>query len=167
MRVFLVLALVLGLAFLFQTAVVSRINLLSGSADLPLVILAAWSLQERVRFAWVWGALAGGLVGVVSGVPWFLFLAAYLSVVGLARLLSRRIWQAPLLAMFAITLIGTFILHMSIFFYRTLFDTPLAFGSVFPEVVLPSLLLNLLFAVAVHPLMRDMAERLYPAEATA
>ena len=167
MRAFLILILVLGLALLLQTAVVSRITLLSGSADLVLVILAAWSLQERVRHAWVWGVAAGLLVGIVSGVPWYIYLVAYLSVVGLARLLTRRIWQAPLLAMFTITLIGTLILQMSTFVYRTIFEVSLALGSIFSQVILPSLLLNLLLAIAIHPLMRELAEWLHPADVTA
>jgi rod shape-determining protein MreD len=167
MRSLLVIVLVLGLALILQVAVVSRITILSGSADLVLVVLAAWSLQERVRYAWVAGALAGLLVGAVSGVPGYIYLVSYLSIVGLARLLTRRIWQAPLLAMFAITLTGTLILHMSTFIYRTLFEVSLAFGNIFLEVVLPSLLLNLLLAIAIHPLVRDLADRLYPAEVTA
>jgi rod shape-determining protein MreD len=167
MRAFLILILVLGLALFLQTAVVSRITLLSGSADLVLVIVAAWSLQERVRHAWTWGVLAGLLVGIVSGVPWYIYLVTYLSVIGLARLLTRRIWQAPLLAMFTITLIGTLVLHMSTFAYRTIFEVSLALGSIFSQVILPSILLNLLLAIAIHPLMRELAGWLHPADVTA
>lgn len=167
MRAFLVLLLVLGLALFLQTAVLSRIILLSGSADLVLVLLAAWSLQERVQSAWLVGALAGLLVGSVSGAPWYLYLAAYLSVVGLARLLTRRIWQAPLLAMFAVTLTGTLILYLGTYMYRTLFESPLALGHLFSQVMLPGLLMNLLLAIAIHPLMRDLADWLYPAQVTA
>ena len=50
---------ILSLAIMLQTAIVSRINLLAGGADLMLLILAAWALQERVATAWHWAALAG------------------------------------------------------------------------------------------------------------
>ncbi|MEW6093772.1 MAG: rod shape-determining protein MreD [Chloroflexota bacterium] len=167
MRTFFTLVIVLGIALVLQTALVSRITLLSGSADLVLVVLAAWALQERVRLAWLWGVAAGFLVGGVSGAPWFIYLAAYLSVIGIARLLTRRIWQAPLLAMFAVTFIGTLVLVMFTYVYRILFEISLPFGEVFVQVILPSVLLNLLLAVAIHPLMHDIAGRLYPAEVTA
>ncbi len=167
MRAFFTLVIVLGIALVLQTVLVSRINLLSGSADLVLVVLAAWALQERVRLAWLWGVAAGLLVGGVSGAPWFIYLAAYLSVIGIARLLTRRIWQAPLLAMFAVTFIGTLVLVMFTYVYRILFEISLPFGEVFVQVILPSVLLNLLLAVAIHPLMQDIAGRLYPAEVTA
>jgi rod shape-determining protein MreD len=165
MRVFLVMAVVLLLALFLQTTVVSNITLLSGNADLLLVILAAWSLQERARFTWVWGILAGSLVGIVSGTPWYIYFIAYLSVVGLARLLTRRIWQAPLLAMFAITFIGNLILLFGTFVFRTLFESPLDLGNIFLQVMMPSLLLNLLLAIAIHPMMHALGEWLYPAEA--
>ena len=89
----------------------------------------------------------------------------YLSVVGLARLLVHRIWQAPLLAMFAVTFIGTLELLMLTFVQRTIFQVPLAFGDVFSQIILPTVLLNLLLAIPVHSLIRDLAGWLYPEKA--
>jgi rod shape-determining protein MreD len=158
---------VLVLAILLQTAIISRMTLLGGNADLVLLILVAWGLQERVRSAWVWGAAAGLLVGAISAVPWYIYLASYLAVVAAARLLTRRIWQAPLLAMFAITFMGTLMLLMMTFFYRSVLEIPLAFSQAFIQIILPSVLLNLLLAIPVHALVRDLLRRLYPAEVTA
>jgi len=81
-------------------------------------------------------------------------------VVGLARLLVHRIWQAPLLAMFAVTFIGTLELLMLTFIQRTIFEVPLVISDVFSQIVLPTVLLNLLLAIPVHALIRDLAERL-------
>ena len=166
-RAILVAIPILGLTLMLQTSIVSRITLLSGNADLILLVLAAWALQERVRAAWVWGIVASLLVGMVSGVPWYIYLVGYLIVVGMARLLIHRIWQAPLLAMFAVTLIGTLELLMLTYVQRTFFIIPLAFGDIFSQIVLPSVLLNLLLSIPVHALIRDLANRLYPAEVVA
>jgi cell shape-determining protein MreD len=121
-------------------------------------------LQERVRGAWIWGIAAGLLVGFVSGIPWYLYLISYLAVVGMARLLAHRVWQAPLLAMFTITLIGTLVLYMLTYLERTIFEVSLAFNLSFVQIILPSILLNLLLAIPVHALIQDLANRLYPAE---
>jgi cell shape-determining protein MreD len=158
---------VLAMAIILQTAIASRIMLLSGNADLLLLVVAAWGLQQRVRGAWIWGVAASLLVGMASGVPWYIYLIGYLSVVGFARLLVHRIWQAPLLAMFAVTLIGTLELLMLTFMQRTIFEVPLALNEVFSQIVLPTILLNLLLAIPVHALIRDLANRLYPEKATA
>ncbi len=155
---------VLVLAIIIQTSVIERINLLNGAADLVLLILAAWGLQERVRGAWVWGAAAGLLVGYISGASWYVYLVGYLTVIGAARLLAHRVWQAPLLAMFTVTLLGTLVLLMLTYIVRTLFEVSLAFNVSFVQIILPSILLNLLLAIPVHALIRDLANRLYPGE---
>ena len=155
---------VLGLGLLLQTTILSRMTLIGGTADLVLLILAAWGLQERVRFAWTWALVGTLFVSALSGVPWFVYLVGYLAVVGVARLLTRRVWQAPLLAMFAVSLIGTLVLQMGTFIVLTLTQVSLPVGETFAKIVLPSLLLNLLLAIPVFSLVRDLAERLYPSE---
>lgn len=153
---------VLILTIILQTSIASRVMLLSGNADLVLLVVVAWGLQERASGAWIWGIAASLLVGLVSGVPWYIYLFGYLSVVGLARLLVHHIWQAPLLVMFAVTLIGTLELLILMFIHRTLLEIPLALSEVFFQIFLPTILLNLLLAIPVHALIRDLANRLYP-----
>jgi cell shape-determining protein MreD len=153
---------ILLLSIMLQTAVISRITLLHGSADLLLVLVSAWGLQERVRSAWIWGAAAGLLVGVISGSGWYVYLAGYLVAVGAAQLLVNRVWQAPLLAMFAVTLVGSLVLLTATYFFLFLTGTSLPFSLSFIQIILPSSLLNLLLAIPVYSLMHDLAIRLYP-----
>src|SRR5919109_225702 len=103
---------VILLTVILQSAVISRVYLLSGIADLPLVMLSAWALQEDVDSAWHWAAATGLLVGFISGIPWIVPLLGYVIVVTLAQIFQRRVWQAPLLAMFSITFLGTIILGL-------------------------------------------------------
>ena len=58
---------VLGLLLMLQLAVVSRLPLINGTADLILLALAAWASQERVKSAWQWTVLAGAAVTFISG----------------------------------------------------------------------------------------------------
>ncbi len=155
---------VLAVALILQTTIFSRLNLLSGCADLILLILAALGLQERVKFVWFWAVLAGFLVGYVSGLPMVVPLAGYLIVIGTAQLLKRRIWQAPLLAMFAVSFIGTIMMSILSYFSLVLQGEILPLGDSFNLIVLPSLLLNLLLSIPVRALIRDMANWLYPVE---
>ena len=48
----------IALAVILQSAVVSRMTLLSGYADLMLILLSAWALQAQVRSAWHWALAA-------------------------------------------------------------------------------------------------------------
>ena len=151
------------LAIILQSAIVSRVTLLSGAADLPLVMLAAWAMQDEVETAWHWAVATGLLAGFVSGIPWIVPVLGYLVVVGLAQMLQRRVWQAPLLAMFSVTFLGT--IGLSIFSVVALrfSGVSLAVADVFGLLTLPSILLNMLLAIPVFAVMRDLARWVYPA----
>lgn len=154
----------LALAIIVQSSVVSQIKLISGYADLMLIILAAWALQERVESAWHWAVLACIFTGFVSSLPWMINVLGYFAVVYLAQSLQRRVWQAPLLAMFSVTFAGTILMHLISFIVLRLSGTPFAFGDVVGLITLPSLLLNMLFAIPVYTFMRDLARWVYPYE---
>ena len=149
-------------SLILQSAVVSQVELLSGSADLPLVILAAWALQEEVDSSWHWAAALGLMVGFVSAIPWYVPVASYLVVVGIAQMLQRRVWQAPLLAMFSITFVGTMILHSFSFVVLRIAGVVLPLEDVLGLVVLPGVLMNLLLAIPVYAVMRDLSRWAYP-----
>ena len=158
----LVAAPVILLAVMVQSAIVSRIYLLSGIADLPLVMLAAWALQEEVNTAWHWAVATGLLVGFVSGIAWFVPVIAYLIVIILAQLLQRRVWQAPLLAMFVVTFLGTIVLYLLSFATLRLSGVPLELSDTLGLLALPGLLLNLLLAIPAYAVMRDLSRWVHP-----
>lgn len=154
----------LALVVIVQSAVISHMTLLAGYADLMLVILAAWALKAEASSAWLWAILGGVMVSFVSGLPWPVTMFGYLFVVLLAQLLRRRVWQAPLLAMFSVTFMGTLIMDLSILLVLNLLGTPLPVGDSLGLIVLPSMLLNLLFAVPVYVMIRDLAQWVSPAQ---
>jgi hypothetical protein len=116
------------LALILQSAVISRVFLLSGIADLPMLMLAAWALQENVESAWHWAAALGIMVGFVSAIPWYVPVISYIIVVAMAQLLQRRV-----------------------------------IDEVLGLVILPGVLLNMLLAIPVYAIMRDLSRWVYPA----
>jgi hypothetical protein len=154
---------VILLTVILQTAVISRVYLLSGIADLPMVMLAAWALQEGVDSAWHWAVATGLLIGFISGISWVVPVVAYMAVVLLAYLFQRRVWQAPLLAMFSITFIGTILVGLLSVGVLRFSEVDLPVSDVLGLVMLPSVLLNMLLAIPVYAVMRDLARWVYPA----
>jgi rod shape-determining protein MreD len=154
----------LALAVILQSSVVSQVKLISGYADLPLIMIAAWALQERVKSAWHWAVLACAMLGFVSKMPWPILVIGYLAIVLLAQALQRRVWQAPLLAMFSVTFIGTLIMNFLSFAVLRVLGTPFSPADVIGLITLPSLLLNMLFSIPVYTFMRDLARWVYPPE---
>jgi hypothetical protein len=152
------------LAVILQSAVVSQIKLLSGFADLPLLVLGAWALQDRVKTAWHWAALGCAMLAFVSVMPLPVLVGGYLAVIFTAQTLQRRVWQAPLLAMFSVTFISTLFIHLLSYVALSVLGTPLGFYDVMGLIILPSLLLNMLFSIPIYVFMRDIAHWVYPAE---
>jgi cell shape-determining protein MreD len=147
---------------ILQSAVISRIYLLSGLADLPLVMLAAWAMQEDVDSSWHWAIAMGLMVGFVSGIPWFVPVISYVLVVALAQMLHKRVWQAPLLAMFTITFLGTVIMNVLSFAVLRISGTSMPVEDVLGLLILPGVLLNMLLAIPAYAVMRDLARWVYP-----
>jgi hypothetical protein len=154
----------LGLAVILQSSVVSQVKLLSGYGDLVMVVLAAWALQDRVKSAWHWAVTACLMLAFVSRLPWLVLIVGYLGVVFVAQILQKRVWQAPLLAMFSVTFAGTLFIHLSSFAVLRILGTPFLFDDVMSLITLPSLLLNMLFSIPIYAVMRDLAHWVYPLE---
>jgi hypothetical protein len=81
----------------------------------------------------------------------------------LAYLFQRRVWQAPLLAMFSITFIGTILVGILSVGVLRFSEVDLPISDVLGLVMLPSVLLNMLLAIPVYAVMRDLARWVYPA----
>src|SRR5512138_847154 len=135
------------LVVVVQSAIVPSFALLSGYADLLLVLLAAWALQEGVETAVQWALLGSLMMSLVSHLPWFVYVAGYLGIVLIARALQSRVWQVPMLAMFMVTFLGTILMHALTFAYLQLFGGAVSITDTMGLVTLPSLLLNLLVAI--------------------
>lgn len=155
---------ILGFLIMFQSAVVSRIHLLQGTADLVLLSLAAWTLQERVSSAWQWSIIAVLLLSLVTAVPLPALALAYLAVTGISWLVRRRIWQVPILAMLIATFTGTLVVQLVTMAALWMTGTSLPVVESINLVLLPSLLLNLLLAIPIYTIFGDLANWLRPKE---
>jgi multidrug transporter EmrE-like cation transporter len=88
----------------------------------------------------------------------------FLGAVLFAQILQKRIWQAPLIAMFTVTFIASLFSSLLAFVALSLSGASLPVGDTFSLVTLPGLLLNLLLGIPVFWLMRDLAQWIYPME---
>jgi hypothetical protein len=145
------------LTVVFQMAVVSRLNLLNGTADLMVLVLAAWSLQEDNTATWWWGIIGAGMVAYVSAIPWPVPLLGYVGLAWIAMQLKRRVWQIPILAMLVCTFIGSVLLYGLSIVALQLTGVAVNWNQYITEVALPSVLLNLFLALPVYLVISDLA----------
>ena len=155
---------VLVIVLMVQLAIFSQLPLLSGTTDLILLVLIAWSLNEKSQNAWFWAVIGGGLVSIISAIPFGAPLFIYLAITAIVRIGSRRIREFPVLGMLIATIGATFFQHMTEIVVLFIAGTQLPFSQSLVLVTLPSILLNLFFALPVYALVTDLARRMYPIE---
>jgi rod shape-determining protein MreD len=154
----------LGFLVMLQSVVVSRLPLLHGTADIPLLAVIAWALHERVTTAWRWTFIAGLMVSMISALPFSTPFWGFLVVTALARVLRRRVWETPVLSMLLATFVGTLLMHGFSFVALQFQGVDFPWETTLNQITLPSLLLNLLLALPVYALINDLANQIYPDE---
>jgi hypothetical protein len=154
--------LVLGAAMIIQISFIRQITLLHGTADLVLIALLTWMLHENTEHHWQWSVVAGLLVGFASHLPVWLTILSYFLVMFILRVLLLRIWQAPLLVLFLMTIVGSLVIMWLDYLYLVIFGAQLPFWDTFNLVILPSMVLNLILALPIYALMGELARSLYP-----
>ncbi len=155
---------VLSIITILQSAVISRLPLNSGTADLMLVLLVAITLQKSVKTAWQWSIVGGLLTDFFSGLPFGLFTVSYLIITGIAHVLRERIWRFSFLMQLLVVLSGTIIIHT--FSYLVLFfqGYSLQFTTVLQVVTMPSIILSFMLSLPVYIIVKDVVEQLNPPE---
>lgn len=153
---------ILGIFLLIQLAIASRMFLLHGTVDLILLILLAWALQKRVTTAWHWTMVGSVFVTVATALPLGIIFIGYSISTSLAIFLRKRIWQVPILAMLIITFMGTLTTQILSYISLRLLGSSITFDFALVQIVLPSLLLNILMAIPIYVLISDLAKFVYP-----
>ncbi|NPA31541.1 MAG: hypothetical protein GXO37_06035 [Chloroflexi bacterium] len=156
----------LWFAVLLQSAVVSQWRLLQGAVDLPLLVWAAWVTRERrVAPAWFWALAVGALWGLYSALPSGAGLVIYAGLGLVAQALRRRIWHPPYLLLFILVFVGSlWVPGLTYLVVRFAMQSPIPFRTALVQVILPTVLLNLLAALPVYAVVAEWADWVLPAE---
>ena len=150
------------LTAMLQSTSISRLPLIHGTADLSLLVLIAWGIHSRSNSAWIFAIIAGFIISFFSQVTWLAMVFPYLFIILITRLLHGKFWNSPLLAMLLMSIIGSMLVHlatvMSLFFE----EISINLNQAFSEIMLPSVFLNLLLALPVFFLVKDLLRWIHP-----
>lgn len=149
---------------ILQLAVVSAVPLLHGMGDLLLVWVAAWALLSKGRSPWIYALAAAISMAFVSANHPVVPFVSYFSVVLVARFFQNRIWQSPFMALIIVSFVGSLLQSALSYVTLTLSGVNLGFQTSLVQVIIPTLFLNLLLALPVYAVCRDLHRSLYPYE---
>jgi len=158
---------ILAFISILQSAVVSRLPLNQGVADLMLVLLVAIALQKRVTTAWQWSVIGGLLIDFTSGLPFGIFTVSYLLATALAKVLRTRVWRFSFLMQLLVVLIGTLISQGLSYLVLFLQEGSLAFLTVLQVITMPTIILNFMLSLPIFVLTRDVLDQIAPQEQNA
>jgi rod shape-determining protein MreD len=142
-----------------QSAIVSRLPLFSGTADIMLVVLVAIALQRSGNTAWQWSVVGGLFVDYLSGLPFGIFTISYLLATGVALVIRDRIWRYSFLMQLLVVLFGTVFVHLLSFIVLYLQGSTISFGEALQLVTLPSIILNFMLSFPIYILIQDVLDQ--------
>lgn len=147
---------------MLQLSIVSQIKILSGNADILLLYLIVWCMYDRSKLLWLMVFVMAGLVSSVSALPAFIFMILYFFVYGVSRLFQKRLMQSPLLGVIVITFVASLLQIALNMAYLFISGAEFNLSTAMFDVALPSLLLNMLLAIPIHALVREIAQYAFP-----
>jgi len=139
-----------------QMSVISRIQINNGSADLILLAIAVWGIVDKRRSVFIWALFGGIFISFISAMPIFTPIIPYLFTASLTQFFQEKIWQAPIISVMIVVLLGTIFQHGFNFFVLLINGLELGWLTGIQAVSLPSLFLNFLFLLPVFVLMNDI-----------
>ena len=158
-------------SFLFtamlQMSVFSQWKILSGSADIILLFVVAWCLHDCSKRLWLLVVVMAGFSGTFSALPAYIPMIVYLVVFRVSRLFQSRFMQSPVLSMLVLSFGASLLQVIFNIAYLFITNVDLNFTDALLEVALPSVLLNMLLAIPVHAIVREIAVYAIPKGAEA
>ncbi|MDD2521220.1 MAG: hypothetical protein PHW11_00150 [Anaerolineaceae bacterium] len=150
------------LTAMLQMSVFSQWKILSGSADIVLLFVIAWCLHDRSKRLWLLVLIMAGAVGAISAVPTWIPMVVYFIVYQVSRLFQARLMQSPLLSMLVLAFGASLLQTILNLVYLFVTRVDLNFTDALVEVALPSILLNMLLAIPMHAIVREVAHYAFP-----
>jgi hypothetical protein len=147
-----------------QISLSGKFIILNGFADIILVWITAWVAQTNIKHSWFWFVFTIAVVCYVSALPWYSTLISYLVILSISIVINKRLWQSPFLSFLLILIVGSLFYYFSGIIGLKLSGSLININESFLRVVLPSMIMNLIIALPIFLISRDMIHWVYPGE---
>ena len=161
---------IIGIPFMaitgfLQVSSTSRIHLLQGTPDLILLSILASSINDRSKYAWIVVIFAGLVMSYLSAMPMNGYLWMYLFFWMIIRFLKMKVWQMPMILMLFMTIIGSILVSVGTLGLLFLQNASVVYMDAVSQIMIPSLVLNLIVAVPIYAFLNDVINSIYLNEA--
>lgn len=153
--------LILAIAGFLQVGFFGQIRLMNGTSDLIMLCIVAWSINDRSKYSWIL-VIAGGLImSYVSAMPMNGYLWMYLTIWFIIRFIKMRVWQMPLMLMLFVTILSTLLISVGTLALLFLQNASVNYADAFRQIIIPSLVMNLLLSIPIYAFLNDVINTIY------
>lgn len=150
---------ILLFGMLLQTTVFASLSLISGKADILLLILVSWNINKDDNAYILWAIFAGSVFAFYSSTPWFVPFLGYILVSLITRKIKSMTFHLPIFLLIFSTLLSSsaflslFLAQIWIF---SGFEADIT--TMFWSITIPSLFLNLILILPVNSIVHEFVK---------
>ena len=152
---------IFAIAALLQVGFFGQIRLMNGTSDLLMLCIIAWSINDRSKYSWILVIWAGLLMSYISAMPMNGYMWMYLAIWFIIRFIKMRVWQMPLMLMLFVTILGTLLISVGTLVLLFLSNASVNYLNALQQIIIPSLVMNLLLAIPVYAFLNDVINTIY------
>ena len=152
---------ILAIAGLLQVGFFGQIRLMNGTADLLMLCIIAWSINDRSKYSWILVIWAGLIMSYISAMPMNGYMWMYLAIWFIIRFIKMRVWQMPLMLMLFVTILGTLLISIGTLGLLFLRNASVNYIDALQQIIIPSFVMNLLLAIPVYAFLNDVINTIY------
>lgn len=154
------------IAGIIQVSILGRISLLGGTADILMLSMIAWSINDRTKYSWILMLLSGLIMSYLSAMPMNGYLWMYCLIWLIIRFIKSKIWEMPMILMLFITIVGSLIISGGTIALLFIQSASINLSDALSQIVVPSLVMNLLLSIPVYAFLNDVVNTIYIREET-
>ena len=152
---------IFAIAAFLQVSVFSKIRLLNGAVNLVMLCLIVWSINSSTKYSWIMAVWSGLLMSFVSAMPIKSYMWFNLGIWGLIWFIKKRVWQMPMILTLFVTIVSTLVEALFTLGLLTVQNANLDYLLSLNQVIVPSLIMNLLFTIPVYAFLNDVINTIY------
>jgi hypothetical protein len=145
-----------------QTVAVSRLNILSGSADIILISIIAWGVTEEENNVFVFALIGGLFISLMTAMPAIAVLIGYLIIALISWVIHKRIWQSPILAALISMVLGTIAKFIVDVVGLQFIGVGFKLITSIKDILAPNLIMNLLLFFPIYLMISDLVKWISP-----
>ena len=157
---------ILALAAFIQVGFFGQIRLMGGTSDLLMLCIIAWSINDRTKYSWILVVGAGLLMSYVSAMPMNGYMWMYFLIWLIIYFIKKRVWQMPVILMLFVTILGTLLISAATLGLLFLQNAFVNYLDALEQIIIPSLVMNLLLSIPVYAFLNDVINTIYINENT-